>query len=72
MTAPIYMTALVIVLAVCFSSDLLGERPKHIMGIAGFSVVCLAIVAGVDNSPKMRYAFMALGTSVGSLVAALL
>jgi hypothetical protein len=48
------MVASVIVLATCFSSDLTQERPKHIMAVAGMSAVSLAIVAGVQGSPRVR------------------
>ena len=54
--------AFVIVLSVCFSSDLLQERPKHLMVVTVISFTCFAIVAGVQD-PKVRYAFLALGTS---------
>ena len=61
MTVPIYAVAMVIVLAACFSSDIRQERPKHIMAVAGLSVVSLAIVAGVKSDPHVRYAFLAFG-----------
>lgn len=61
MTVPIYGVAMVIVLATCFSSDIQQERPKHIMAVAGMSVISLAIVAGVQGNPKVRYAFLAFG-----------
>lgn len=57
---------MVIVLATCFSSDIMQERPKHIMAVATLSVVSLAIVAGVDSSPKVRYTFIAFGESQSS------
>lgn len=56
--------ATVIVLGTCFSSDLLQERPKHIMAVATLSIVSLSIVAGVQSSPKVRYTFLALGQSI--------
>ncbi|OAQ61101.1 MFS general substrate transporter [Pochonia chlamydosporia 170] len=62
MTIPIYMVALVIVLVCSFSSDLLKERPKHIMTMAGIATVALTIVAAVENN-KARYAFLAIGAS---------
>ncbi|GJN86627.1 MFS general substrate transporter [Purpureocillium lilacinum] len=62
MTIPIYMVALVIVLACCFSSDLLNERPKHIMAMGAMSTIALIITAAVTNS-KARYAFLAIGAS---------
>ncbi|UNI15667.1 hypothetical protein JDV02_002178 [Purpureocillium takamizusanense] len=62
MTIPIYMVALVIVLACCFSSDLLNERPKHIMAMGAMSTVALIITAAVTDS-KARYAFLAIGAS---------
>jgi len=60
--------ATVIVLGTCFSSDLLQERPKHIMAVATLSIVSLSIVAGVQSSPKVRYTFLALGQSISSSV----
>ncbi|ORY26040.1 major facilitator superfamily domain-containing protein [Naematelia encephala] len=63
MTVPIYMVALVIVLVTCFSSDITQERPKHIMAVAALSVVSLAITAGVQGNPHVRYAFLAFGAS---------
>ena len=54
------MVALVIVLACCFSSDLLNERPKHIMAMGAMSTIALIITAAVTNS-KARYAFLAIG-----------
>lgn len=54
------MVALVIVLICSFSSDLLKERPKHIMTMAGIATVALTIVAAVENN-KARYAFLAIG-----------
>ncbi|KAL2127173.1 hypothetical protein VTI74DRAFT_11209 [Chaetomium olivicolor] len=62
MTIPIYMVALVIVLGCCFSSDLLNERPKHIMAMGAMSTIALIITATVTNS-KARYAFLAIGAS---------
>jgi hypothetical protein len=61
MTVPIYAVAMVVVLTTCFSSDIQQERPKHIMAVAGLSVVSLAIVAGVQTDPKVRYTFLAFG-----------
>lgn len=61
MTVPIYAVALVIVLVTCFSSDITRERPRHIMAVATLSIVSLAIVAGVQTKPGVRYAFLALG-----------
>jgi hypothetical protein len=61
MTVPIYVVAMVIVLGTCFSSDIRQERPKHIMVVAGMSIVSLAIVAGVRSDPHVRYAFLAFG-----------
>lgn len=55
------MVALVIVLACCFSSDLLNERPKHIMAMGAMSTIAMIITAAVTNS-KARYAFLAIGT----------
>ncbi|OAA69694.1 Major facilitator superfamily domain, general substrate transporter [Cordyceps fumosorosea ARSEF 2679] len=60
MTIPIYMTALVIVLISCFSSDLQNERPKHIMAMAALATLSLIIVAAVENS-RVRYAFLCFG-----------
>jgi len=59
---PIYCVAFVIVLARCFSSDIQKERPKHIMAMAGMSTISLVIVAASSNS-KVRYTFLAFGTS---------
>ncbi|KAM3496934.1 hypothetical protein MY10362_009698 [Beauveria mimosiformis] len=60
MTIPFYMTALVLVLISCFSSDLQNERPKHIMAMAALGTLSLIIVAAVENS-KVRYAFLCFG-----------
>lgn len=54
------MVALVVVLIASFSSDLLNERPRHIMTMAGIATVALAITAAVENN-KARYAFLAIG-----------
>ncbi|KJK73509.1 hypothetical protein H634G_11244 [Metarhizium anisopliae BRIP 53293] len=62
MTIPIYMVALVIVLVCSFSSDLLNERPKHIMTMSGMAAVALIITATVENN-KARYTFLAFGAS---------
>ncbi|KAH0592471.1 hypothetical protein MHUMG1_09858 [Metarhizium humberi] len=62
MTIPIYMVALVIVLVCSFSSDLLNERPKHIMTMSGMATVALIITATVENN-KARYTFLAFGAS---------
>ena len=56
------MVALVIVLIASFSSDLLNERPKHIMTMASIATVALTITAAVENN-KVRYAFLAIGMS---------
>lgn len=61
-TAPIYVCALVAILAFCWSSDYFNERSYHLASACALAIVCFAIILGVTNNTG-RYVLLCFGVA---------
>lgn len=61
-TAPIYVCALVAILAFGFSSDYFKERAYHLAAASALAIVCFAAIIGVTNH-KGRYVLLCFGVA---------
>ncbi|UZJ53730.1 hypothetical protein CBS101457_003050 [Exobasidium rhododendri] len=61
-TAPIYVCALVAILAFCFSSDYFKERSYHLAVASALAIVCFAAIIGVTNHTG-RYVLLCFGVA---------